>query len=54
MVLVLDMRGLKGKALEFPEPLKSLILSERDFMAVEDFVSKFATWERVLMLSGGL
>ncbi len=53
MVMALDMRNLKDKAVESPEPLRSLILSERDFMGVEDFVSKFASWERILKVLGG-
>lgn len=53
MPLALDMRDLKDKAVEFPEPLRSLILGERDFVAVDDFVSKFASWERILKLLGG-
>ena len=54
MSFVLDMKGFKAKAIEFPEPLRSLILSERDFLSVDDFVSKFATWEKVLVFAGDL
>lgn len=49
---VLDMRLLKDRASEFPEPVRSLILSERDSLCLDDFLSKFSTWEKVLKISG--
>ena len=51
MPSLLELRVLKDKASEFPDPVRSLILGERDSLDVEDFLSKFSTWERVLKLS---
>ena len=39
MTLV-NLAPLKAKALNFPEPLKSLILSEPDMIDAYDFISK--------------
>jgi thiamine phosphate synthase YjbQ (UPF0047 family) len=41
---------MKIKALNFPEPLKSLILSEPDFIESNDFVLKLGTWEKLLLM----
>jgi hypothetical protein len=51
MSVFLDLKELKTRASEFPEPVKSLILSENDSLSVDDFLSKFATWERLLKMS---
>lgn len=51
MSVNLDLKGLKDKASEFPDPVRSLILSEHDSVSVDDFLSKFATWERLLKMS---
>ena len=52
MSSLVDLKSLKDRASEFPDPVRSLILGERDFLGVDDFLSKFSTWERVLKLSG--
>lgn len=41
---------LKSKALEFPEPVKTLILTEPDQIDSRDFVIKLGTWERLLKM----
>jgi len=46
MTLV-DLKPMKAKALNFPEPVKSLILSEPDMIETSDFISKLGTWERL-------
>ena len=46
-----DLRPIKAKALNFPEPLKSLILSEPDMIDAQDFISKLGTWERLAKMS---
>ena len=46
-----DLRPIKAKALNFPEPLKSLILSEPDMIDAQDFISKLGTYERLLKMS---
>lgn len=51
MSVNLDLKRLKDKASEFPDPVRSLILSEHDTVSVDDFLSKFATWERLLKMS---
>ena len=50
MTLV-DLTPLKSKALNFPEPVKSLILSEPDTIDAQDFISKLGTWERLSKMS---
>ena len=50
MTLV-NLAPLKAKALNFPEPLKSLILSEPDMIDGQDFISKLGTWERLAKMS---
>ena len=51
MSVSLDLKELKDKASGFPEPVRSLILSEHDSLSVDDFLSKFATSERLLKMS---
>lgn len=41
---------LKEKAVKFPEPVKTLILSEPDVIDSQDFISKLGTWERLLKM----
>ncbi|MHB8396056.1 MAG: hypothetical protein ACYDAZ_01840 [Thermoplasmataceae archaeon] len=43
---------LKEKALKFPEPVKTLILSEPDTLDSQDFISKLGTWEKLLKIRG--
>ncbi|EQB71003.1 MAG: hypothetical protein AMDU1_APLC00041G0003 [Thermoplasmatales archaeon A-plasma] len=50
MTLV-DLIPLKTKALNFPEPVKSLILSEPDTIDAQDFISKLGTYEMLFTLS---
>lgn len=47
----IDLSPMKGKVLEFPEPLRSLILSEPDRMDVAEFITKLGTWERLLKIN---
>ena len=49
MTLV-DLTSMKAKALSFPEPLKSLILSEPDTIDAQDFISKLGTWQKLLRM----
>lgn len=53
MTLV-DLTPLKSKALNFPEPVKSLILSEPDTIDAQDFISKLGTWEKLLKIGAKL
>lgn len=46
-----DIRPLKAKAVKFPEPLKTLILSEPDTMDASEFIGKLGTWERLLKIT---
>ena len=48
---LIDLSPMKTKALNFPEPLKSLILSEPDMIEASDFISKLGTWERLTKMS---
>lgn len=51
-----DLTPLKSRALNFPEPVKSLILSEPDSMDSREFITKLGTWEKLLKMpqDGGL
>jgi hypothetical protein len=44
------MKLMKAKALNFPEPVKSLILSETGTMDANEFIAKLGTWERLLTI----
>jgi len=48
----IDLRPLKNKALNFPEPARSLILGEPDTIDTQDFIAKMGVWERLLMMTG--
>ncbi len=39
---------LKEKAVKFPEPARTLILSEPDNMDAKEFITKLGTWEKLL------
>lgn len=45
-----DIRIFKDKALSFPEPVKSLVLSEPDVMDHREFIVKIGTWEKLLRI----
>lgn len=47
-----DIRPLKAKAVNFPEPLRTLILSEPDTMEASEFIGKLGTWEKLLKIKG--
>lgn len=47
-----NLTSLKQKALQFPEPIKSLILSEPDVIEAADFISKICTWDKLLKMEG--
>jgi hypothetical protein len=47
----IDMKPMKTRALGFPEPVKSLILSEPDRMDSSEFITKLGTWDRLLKMS---
>ncbi len=42
---------LKEKAMRFPEPVKTLILSEPDALDSKEFISKMGTWEKLLKMA---
>ena len=45
-----DLRPIKIKALTYPEPVRSLILSEPDSLPLQDFLAKSGVWERLLKM----
>jgi hypothetical protein len=47
------MSKLKTLALQFPDPVKLLILSEPDRIDAQDLISKLGTWEKLLKMQGG-
>ena len=42
---------LKEKAMSFPEPAKSLILSESASMDSDEFIAKLGTWDKLLKMT---
>jgi len=48
-----DIRPLKIKATSWPEPARTLILSETNQMLFDDFIVKMGVWERLLLLQKG-
>ena len=46
-----DLRPIKIKAMTYPEPVRSLILSEPDSLPLQDFLAKSGVWERLLKMS---
>jgi len=46
----INIRPLKEKALTWPEPVKSLILSESDELDSFDLISKLEVWEKLLRM----
>jgi hypothetical protein len=42
-----DIKPLKQRALTFPEPLRTLILSESDEMDSNEFILKVGTWSKI-------
>lgn len=49
--LKVDITDLKARAIKFPDPVKTLILSEPDRLDVDTYLSKMETWERLLKMS---
>lgn len=50
---LVDIRPIKTRALSFPEPVKTLVLSEPDSIPFMDFIIKLGEWERILKIKGG-
>jgi hypothetical protein len=48
-----NMQELKNRCMTFPEPAKTLILSEKDSIPLAEFLVKFGVWERALKIKGG-
>ena len=42
----IDLRNLKSSAISFPEPLKTLILTAKDSMSQEEFITEFLKWRK--------
>jgi len=53
MTKYVDIRSLKDKALKWPEPVKTLVLSEADSVTVDEFLTKLEIWERLLKIQKG-
>jgi hypothetical protein len=45
-----DVKLLKAKAINFPEPIRTLILSEPDVLDSSEFITKLGTWEKLLRM----
>lgn len=48
--MIVNMSELKLRAVRFPEPVRFLILSERETMDLSDFITKIGTWEKLLQM----
>jgi hypothetical protein len=48
---IVDLKPMKNKAMQFPEPLKSLILSESASMDSDEFIAKLGTWDKLLKMT---
>jgi len=53
MIKMVDVRKLKDRAITFPEPVKTLILTEPDELPVEEFLSLINTSEKLLKIKKG-
>ena len=42
-----DIRPLKDKAINFHDPVKTLILTEREILESNEFIGKLCTWLRL-------
>lgn len=47
----INIQPLKAKALKWPEPLKTVILSENDELDPLDLIAKMGTWDRLLKMT---
>ena len=45
-----DMRPIKAKALMYPDPVRTLILSEPDSLPLDDFLAKSSQWIKLLKM----
>ncbi len=45
-----DMRPIKAKALMYPDPVRTLILSEPDSLPLDDFLAKSSQWVKLLKM----
>lgn len=45
-----NLQPMKNKALNFTEPVKSLILSEADNLDAQEFIAKLGTWEKLIRM----
>jgi len=41
---------MKEKAMGWPEPVKTLVLSEHDSLPIGEFLTKIEMWERLLKM----
>ncbi len=48
-----SIREIKEFAQRLPDPVKSLILSAKDDMTEDEFLSKFIEWRKLLRISVG-
>ncbi len=46
-----NIQPLKEKAMSFPEPVKSLILSEPDTLDSNEFILKLCTWQKLTKMN---
>lgn len=53
MTKSVDLRPIKDKALDWPDPVKTLVLSEPDLVPFDDFFVKITTWEKLIRLQRG-
>jgi hypothetical protein len=52
MTDLVDLKPIKQKALHWPDPARTLILSEPDLLQVDVFLVKLGIWEQLLCTRG--
>lgn len=45
-----NIRPIKAKAVNFPDNVRNLILSEKDELDADEFLIKIETWEKLLRM----
>ena len=49
-MIPVDLTPMKAKALMYPDPVRTLILSEPDSLPLDDFLAKSSQWVKLLKM----
>jgi len=47
---MVNLRELKKKALAWPNPVRTLVMTEPDYLPVADFLARIGVWEKLVQL----